>query len=291
MSTATGSQMMKTREIKDDDDFFKDFPKETKENRPKPNPISVKQNSAKERAGEEIFSVSANKNKGRFMDRFKQTMDKDKIIFKEQGQGSKPAIKEKNKKEVIVAKRIEETMNRGKKVNEYEKIESEVVGQKQFEKNLDVEIEAQNAEMEVLFECPEGCGRSFRKQALEKHAKACKAIFLSKAKEFKTENQRIVTNEQKLLAKKGSRKMELQKNLKGGAKKKNWKQESEKFRKMIKNNANKQEEVEDVVVVAANDPKCPHCDKRFSQSAIARHQPQCKTKADFKAKKLQDGKK
>ena len=90
-------------------------------------------------------------------------MDKDKTIFKEQDNGTKPATKEKKEKKARVAKRIEETMNRGKKVNEYEKRESEVVGQKQFEKNLDVELEAQNAEMEVLFECPEGCGRSFRK--------------------------------------------------------------------------------------------------------------------------------
>ena len=117
----------------------------------------------------------------------------------------------------------------------------------------------------MLFKCPEGCGRSFRKQALEKHVKACKTIFQSKAKEFKTENQRLVTKEQKMLAKKGSRKMELHKNLRGASKKKNWKKESEKFRKMIKKNANKKDgEVEDVVVVAATDPKCPHCNKRFS---------------------------
>ena len=71
MSTATGSTMMKTREIKDDDDFFKDFPKPKRESRPKPAPISVKQKPGKETNADDFFSLSTNKKKGRFMDRFK----------------------------------------------------------------------------------------------------------------------------------------------------------------------------------------------------------------------------
>ena len=66
------------------------------------------------------------------------------------------------------------------------------------------------------------------------------------------------------MAKKGSRKMELHRNLRGASKKKNWKKESEKFRKMIKKNANKKEDAEEVVAMVVTDPKCPHCNKRFS---------------------------
>ena len=30
--------------------------------------------------------------------------------------------------------------------------------------------------------CPEGCGRKFNRKALQKHAKACKIVFMSKRK-------------------------------------------------------------------------------------------------------------
>ena len=71
MSTATGSTMMKTREIKEDDDFFKDFPKPSREKRAKPAPIQVSKNNSKETNADDFFSLSSNKKKGRFMDRFK----------------------------------------------------------------------------------------------------------------------------------------------------------------------------------------------------------------------------
>lgn len=43
-----------------------------------------------------------------------------------------------------------------------------------------------------LVECPEGCGRKFNRKALEKHAKACKLVFMSKRKEFNSEAKRFV---------------------------------------------------------------------------------------------------
>lgn len=52
-----------------------------------------------------------------------------------------------------------------------------------------------------LLECPEGCGRKFNRKALEKHAKACKLVFMSKRKEFNSEAKRLVNKEQANLAK------------------------------------------------------------------------------------------
>ena len=38
-----------------------------------------------------------------------------------------------------------------------------------------------------LIMCTEGCGRKFHRKALEKHAKACKLVFMSKRKQFNIE--------------------------------------------------------------------------------------------------------
>jgi len=43
---------------------------------------------------------------------------------------------------------------------------------------------------------------------LEKHKVACKKVFQTKRTEFNVEEQRVIDGEQKLLAKKGKRKME-----------------------------------------------------------------------------------
>lgn len=47
-----------------------------------------------------------------------------------------------------------------------------------------------------LVQCTEGCGRKFNRKALEKHAKACKLVFMSKRKEFNSEAKRLVNKEQ-----------------------------------------------------------------------------------------------
>lgn len=43
-----------------------------------------------------------------------------------------------------------------------------------------------------LIMCTEGCGRKFHRKALEKHAKACKLVFMSKRKQFNSEAKRLV---------------------------------------------------------------------------------------------------
>lgn len=61
----------------------------------------------------------------------------------------------------------------------------------------DVEDSKEQPESENdLIICPEGCGRKFNRRALEKHAKACKLVFMSKRKEFNSEAKRITSKEQ-----------------------------------------------------------------------------------------------
>ena len=41
-----------------------------------------------------------------------------------------------------------------------------------------------------LIECPEGCGRRFKEDVLDKHVKVCKKVFQSKRKEFNSKAHR-----------------------------------------------------------------------------------------------------
>lgn len=81
-------------------------------------------------------------------------------------------------------------------------VEAEVVGQKNITKNIDLEIDAEDAKYEDVYEC-QGCGRKFKRDALEKHKTACKKVFQTKRREFNIEEQRMIDDDQKLLAKKG----------------------------------------------------------------------------------------
>lgn len=67
-----------------------------------------------------------------------------------------------------------------------------------------------------LVECPEGCGRKFNRKALEKHAKACKLVFMSKRKEFNSEAKRLVNKEQAIILK--QQKEKQKKDVKGKTK-------------------------------------------------------------------------
>jgi hypothetical protein len=40
-----------------------------------------------------------------------------------------------------------------------------------------ISIDEEPADDEDLIDCPEGCGRQFREEALEKHTKVCKKVF------------------------------------------------------------------------------------------------------------------
>lgn len=47
------------------------------------------------------------------------------------------------------------------------------------------------------------CGRKFNPDSIGKHEANCKQVFQKKRKEFNTQEQRIVDNQQKKLMKKG----------------------------------------------------------------------------------------
>jgi len=52
--------------------------------------------------------------------------------------------------------------------------------------------------------CRAGCGRKFNPDSISKHEAVCKKVFQKKRKEFNTQNQRLVANEQVKLMKKGA---------------------------------------------------------------------------------------
>jgi hypothetical protein len=94
---------------------------------------------------------------------------------------------EKKEKQEKLDSKISKTFSRAKNV------EAEIVGQKNITKNIDLEIDAEDAKFEDLYEC-QGCGRKFKRDALEKHKTSCKTVFQTKRKEFNTEEQRMVEN-------------------------------------------------------------------------------------------------
>ena len=58
-----------------------------------------------------------------------------------------------------------------------------MAGVKNVRNKIDMELEAQDAEFERVYECPEGCGRTFKRVAIEKHVKICKKVFQLKYEE------------------------------------------------------------------------------------------------------------
>lgn len=234
--------MMKTRELQEEDIFSGFQAAEEQRLSQKKDSFNYPGNDdtkpqivqrGSRRSGTQTFGFPQKKKKKKIglMDRLMKQIAKEEEFMKKNESHLKVVSKTKETK---LSRKVAETFKKEEKLNEYEKVDQELVGQKQFEKNLDVELEAQNAELERIFECPEGCGRSFRKKALSKHTKICKKIFQTRRQEFKSDKTRMVNKEQKLMAKRGARKMELNKNLKGSKKKKNWKKESSKLRQFIK---------------------------------------------------------
>ncbi|CAD8104537.1 unnamed protein product [Paramecium primaurelia] len=131
-----------------------------------------------------------------------------------------------------------------------------------------------------LQECPEGCGRRFKENALDKHIKVCKKVFQSKRKEFNSKAHRQVNQEQAKLEKQGQVKdkiIEKKKQMAQNGDPK-WKKQSEAFRQMIsavKQGGTVEIQPQDDLV------ECPACGRKFSEQAAERHIPGCK-KRTFK---------
>ena len=132
------------------------------------------------------------------------------------------------------------------------------------------------------YPCPEGCGRKFAKEALEKHVKACVKIFQSKRKEFDSGEQRLLDGQTK--AKPGRRQPSKQRELPKAKGKKDWKKESEAFRAAIKNakgtKLTDQEQRDLDQMQTAGLVHCQYCGRNFNENAAEKHIPFCKKKAD-----------
>lgn len=167
---------------------------------------------------------------------------------------------------------------RDREMNGYKELEEQIVGKRDIKKNVEMELEAQGAEMEQVQPCPEGCGRSFGTKALEKHIKVCKKVFQTKRKAFDTKKKRMLDREQELAMRKGERKMRSVS--KENSMNKKWKKDSEKLRDIVsKKTAPKMKNKTTAQDFNLGDVICDFCGKEFNEKALSRHQPLCKIKS------------
>lgn len=141
--------------------------------------------------------------------------------------------------------------------------------------NINMELEAQDAEFERLYDCPEGCGRTFKREALEKHIKVCKSVFQKKG-EAKQRGTSVT-------AKPPAKEEEAENPYKAkGEQVKAWKKESENFRNMIKGKGGAGKR-EDQLLPEDGLPQkvCDVCTKHFTDEAFKRHRPLCESKKKY----------
>ncbi|CAD8127010.1 unnamed protein product [Paramecium sonneborni] len=101
--------------------------------------------------------------------------------------------------------------------------------------------EAEPIEELELILCPEGCGRQFKQDALEKHVKVCKQVFQQKRQEFNSKQARVITNDQQKLQRQGQiKEKQLQKKQGKAPLDPNWKKQSEELRNLIKESKQQQ---------------------------------------------------
>ena len=148
------------------------------------------------------------------------------------------------------------------------------MGVKNIKNNINMELEAQDAEFERLYDCPEGCGRSFKRDALEKHIKVCKSVFQKKA----NGKNRGASVAAKPAVKEENQDADPYKAK--GEQVKAWKKESENFRNMIKGKAGNGKK-EDQLLPEDGLPQkvCEVCSKHFTDEAYQRHRPLCESKS------------
>lgn len=152
------------------------------------------------------------------------------------------------------------------------------------------EVPDDNLDEADLIECPEGCGRKFKEEALEKHVRVCKKVFQTKRKQFDSAAARK-TDEQLELEVMKPKKGGLNrrqpppstKQQQGGVPK--WKQQSEALRAGLR--AARGEELSHSEQQALNQQSkahddgltpCPGCGRKFSEKAAEKHIPFCQSK-------------
>jgi hypothetical protein len=82
-----------------------------------------------------------------FANKFASKLKKQQDFFKEETNTATTFDVQKKEKQQQLAEKITNTMNRGKNV------EAEVVGQRNITKNIDLEMEAEDAKFEDTYQC------------------------------------------------------------------------------------------------------------------------------------------
>lgn len=183
------------------------------------------------------------------------------------------------------------TMNQPIDMNNFEDIPlAQQKGQFQLDEEEDADVK--------VYKCPEGCGRSFKKEALQKHRTICKKVFQKKRKQFDVTKQRM--NEDQLQMEVSGKAKKTKKPVK---KKKTkipqWKLQSSQLRQAImaargQDTSNTEEAKMLQANLEAQMTKCEFCGRTFNEKAAARHIVHCKKKAmekKFKEKEKANEKK
>ena len=150
-----------------------------------------------------------------------------------------------------------------------------------------------------LIECPEGCGRRFNQEALEKHVKVCKKVFLTKRKQYdssaarKTDELLEFDPGRKPQSYKSSTNSKPQPS--GGVPK--WKAQSEALRAGLRaargqTLSRSEQQALSLQSQALHDDliPCPTCGRKFNEKAAERHIPFCANKDKLNAIKNGGGK-
>jgi hypothetical protein len=153
--------------------------------------------------------------------------------------------------------------------------------------------EIENTEMpkdeEELFECFEGCGRFFTREALRHHEKACKKIFQSKRKAFNIKAKRLEIKTQEAPRNQGHATNPKTSDKQKKAQVPKWKLESVQLRVNLKQarggEASKNEPEIKVLDAAKKQPGiiCPNCKLTFNEKVAGHHLPLCAEKGKEKA--------
>ncbi|KAL4507993.1 hypothetical protein ABPG72_021366 [Tetrahymena utriculariae] len=149
--------------------------------------------------------------------------------------------------------------------------------------------EAIQDNLDNLEECPEGCGRRFAPEALEKHAKICKRVFQQKRKTFDIKKQRINDEEHEQILEQAQMEEKLRNqyaaknkqpakvNAQQQDKKSKWRMQSEQFRAVLRSNKGG-EQAQDIPQYDDR-IECPHCKRKFQESSYNKHEQICANRA------------
>jgi len=161
---------------------------------------------------------------------------------------------------------------------------------RQAKGNFDIPSEPE--EDMQLVKCPAGCGKSFRAEIVQRHAKICKKVFQQKRKAFNVAEQRQIDEIKEMQAenkykKKPTKQAEKPKAKEGAIPK--WKMQSAMLRNGLRgmrkdgdNGGGNVNAEEAAIVQKFNETqmmRCPHCNRTFSDEAGKRHLPFCEKKA------------